>query len=60
MADYEQNGQVIPGSWRQESSTEAFNPLGVPSTGHNATTDAKAVWETVKDYFFNEGSVDWQ
>lgn len=26
LADCEQNGQVIPGSWRQESSTEAFSP----------------------------------
>lgn len=60
LVDSEQNGEVIPGSWRQESATEAFSPLAVPSTGHNATTDAKGMRKTFKDYFFDEGSVDWQ
>lgn len=58
--DQEQDGQIIPGIWHQESPAEAFSPLNVPSTGHNASTDAKSVRETLKEYFFNEGSVDWQ
>ena len=60
LVDQEQDGQIIPGIWRQESPAEAFSPLNVPSTGHNASTDAKSVRETLKEYFFNEGSVDWQ
>ena len=60
LVNQEQDGQVIPGILRQQSPAEAFSPLNVPSTGHNASMDAKSVRETIKEYFFNEGSVDWQ
>lgn len=60
LVDQEQDGQVIPGIWRQEPPAGAFSPLNVPSTGHNASMDAKSVRETLKEYFFSEGSVDWQ
>ena len=60
LADREEDGHLIPGRWRQESSADGFAPLAVPSTGHNASLDAKLVRETFKDYFFSEGSVDWQ
>ena len=35
-------------------------PLQVPPTGHNATKNAKTVREIFKDYFMNEGAVEWQ
>lgn len=60
LPDREDDGHLIPGSWCLESSADGFAPLAVPSTGHNASLDAKSVRETLKDYFFNEGSVDWQ
>ena len=60
LADREEDGHILPGTWRQESSADGLAPLTVPSTGHNATLDAKEVRGTFKDYFFNEGSVDWQ
>ena len=35
-------------------------PLQIPRSGHNATNTAKSVRESFKEYFMNEGSVDWQ
>lgn len=58
LVDQEQDGQVIPGILRQESPAEAFSPLNVPSTGHNASMDVSN-GDREKN-FFNEGSVDWQ
>ena len=60
LADREENGHLIPGSWRQESSADGFAPLAVPSTGHNASIDASQLEKPSKIIFFNEGSVDWQ
>ena len=51
LADREEDGHVIPGSWRQESSPDGLAPLSVPSTGHNATLDDKSVRESFKNYF---------
>ena len=56
----DRNGDVIHGTWRQDSTAESFLPLAVPPTGHNASNDAKLVREIFKEYFFNEGAVDWQ
>ena len=54
------NGDVVPGDWRKNQPTDSLYSLQVPLTGHNATSDAKQVRETLKDYFFNEGAVEWQ
>ena len=54
------SGDVIPGDWRKNQPTDSLHALQVPATGHNATIDAKRVRETLKDYFFNEGAVEWQ
>ena len=53
-------GDVIPGDWRKNQPTDLLHALQVPATGHNATTDTKQVRETLKDYFFNEGAIEWQ
>lgn len=39
---------------RQDSAAQPLLPLTVPTTGHNATTDAKQVRETFKECFCNE------
>ena len=54
------SGDFIPGIWCNDSSANSVLPLPVPSTGHNASKDAKRVRETFKEYFCNEGAVDWQ
>ena len=53
-------GEFIPGSWRHDKSTHSMDPLIIPPSGHNFTTDAKHVRDTYKDYFVNEGAVSWQ
>ena len=50
----------VQGLWHQESMSESLLPLSVSPTGHNASNNAKLVRETLKDYFFAEGSVDWE
>lgn len=55
-----QSGDVTNGLWRQESPSDLFLPLSVPVTGHNATNYTKLVRESFKDYFVNEGAVEWQ
>ena len=47
------SGDFIPGIWRNHSSANSVLPLHVPSTGHNASKDAKRVRETFKECFFN-------
>ena len=54
------SGDFIPGIWHNDSSANSVLPLHVPSTGHNASKDAKRVRETFKEYFCNEGAVGWQ
>ena len=54
------DGELIYGLWRQDSAAQSLLPLTVPTTGHNATTDAKLVRETFKEYFCNEGAIAWQ
>ena len=54
------DGELTNGLWRQDGTSESFLPLSVPVTGHNATSDAKIIRDTFKDYFVNEGAVEWQ
>ena len=54
------NGERAEGIWRQETPCNSFLPLAVPTTGHNASKDAKLVRDTFKAYFLNEGAVEWQ
>ena len=61
LADTETtSGDIHPGFWRRDPPSTSVLPIEVPSTGHNACTSAKHVRETLKDYFFNEGAVEWQ
>lgn len=52
----QQNGTIIPGSWRREESTlQNFMP-----NVYNASIDAKKIRNTFADYFVTEGSVPFQ
>ena len=53
-------GEVIPGTWRRDKSSNSMDPLIILPSGHNFTTDAKHMSDTYKDYFVNEGAVCWQ
>lgn len=53
-----EDGKMVPGLWRQDSPSESFLSLQVPSTGHNATTEAKRVREWFSEYFVNEGAIE--
>ena len=54
------DGDIVPGSWRQDATTQSMLPLEVPPRGHNSAMDAKLVRETFKEYFCHEGAVEWQ
>ena len=54
------DGELTNGLWRQDGTSESFLPLSLPGTGHNATSDDKMIRDTFKDYFVNEGAVEWQ
>ena len=61
LADSEnRSGELNPGTWRIDPPSNSVLPLQVPSTGHNASKDAKHVRELFKDYFCNGGAVEWQ
>ena len=53
-----EDGKLLPGLWRQDSGSVSFLPLQVPSTGHNATTEAKR--EGFSGYFVSEGALEWR
>ena len=54
------DGELTNGLWRQDGTSESFLSLSVPATGHNVANDAKMIRDTFKDYFVNEGAVEWQ
>ena len=58
LTDQEGPNGYIPGEWRRENSSglEDIRRIG----SNNYSTDARVVRDAFKDYFNNEGSVDWQ
>ena len=56
----EENDHVLPGDWRQEqnhiSGLKDVRRIG----SNNYSKTAKAIRDKFKDYFVNEGAVDWQ
>ena len=55
-----EDGEALEGEWRDNVATDSFYPLQVSRSGHNPSTAAKTVRDNFKDYFINEGVVDWQ
>ena len=52
LVDNQENGSLVPGRGREESSPESFLPLAVSRGGHNPSKNAKCVRDTFKEYFF--------
>ena len=56
----EENDHVIPGAWRQEQSLiYGLKDVRIIDSNNYSKT-AKVIWDKFKDYFVNEGAVDWQ
>jgi hypothetical protein len=57
--DYEENGQLIQGSWRQDQPpTESFLPLRrIP---RKSSIGSQEIRNEIAAYFINNGSVVWQ
>ena len=55
-----ENGDLIPGSWRQESADSAFLSIENNVGGNNVSNSGKKVRDALADYFSNEGCGDWQ
>lgn len=54
------NGTVIPGSWREDQpAANTWLPFH-PEGSNNHSLRAKAIREEFKQYFLNEGVVNWQ
>ena len=54
------NGDLSPGIWCNDQPVNSFISVQPPLRGHNACNNAKKVRDILKDYFCNEGAVDWQ
>ena len=52
-------GKITNGSWRVDEPTESWYSLS-STKASNATHEAKAIREEFKEYFNNEGCVQWQ
>ena len=55
-----EDGEVLEEEWRDNVSTDSFYPLQIPRSGYYPSIAAKTVKDNFKDYFMNEGVVDWQ
>ena len=55
-----EDGEVLEEEWLDNAATNSFYPLQIPRRGHNPSIAAKTVRDNFKDYFMNEGAVDWQ
>ena len=55
-----ENGEVLEEEWRDNVATDSFHPLQNARSRHNPSISAKTVRDNFKDYFMNEGVVDWQ
>eukprot|EP00112_Aurelia_sp_Birch-Aquarium-sp1_P020473 Seg529.1 transcript_id=Seg529.1/GoldUCD/mRNA.D3Y31 product="Protein ALP1-like" protein_id=Seg529.1/GoldUCD/D3Y31 len=56
----DQDGELSPGMWCNDAATNSLISLPPPPKGHNACKNAKKVRDIFKDYFWNEGAVEWQ
>ena len=57
---YDDQGNLVEGDWRRDEKNDYLYPCKVPSSGHNPSISAKVTREGFKDYFMNEGAVQWQ
>lgn len=57
--DSEKEGEIIPGSWRQNHNNEA-SFLPIRKMPRRSPSDAKEVRELFTEYFMTNGAVPWQ
>jgi hypothetical protein len=58
--DYEENGQVIEGSWKAMSNENITSLFPIRKIARKPLLKAKEIREELAAYFLNEGGVDWQ
>ena len=51
---------LSPGLWRTGHAPSILLDIGVPNIGHSPSNNAKEIREIFKDYFCNEGAIQWQ
>ena len=57
--DQENSCGLTPGEWRNYDSSNGLIPIARTGSNNYSRT-AKQVRDDFKDYFMNEGAVDWQ
>ena len=55
-----EDGEITKGKWCKNEAPNSLYSLQVPRTGHNLSLYAKSVRDEFKDYFVNDGAVEWQ
>ena len=61
LADHiDPTGGIVPGSWRDNVTVGCMLPLQKLAHGNKPSSNAKEVREEFKEYFFEEGAVNWQ
>ncbi|XP_011884009.1 PREDICTED: uncharacterized protein LOC105571142, partial [Vollenhovia emeryi] len=58
--DYEENGQLIRGSWRALENKTPTSLLSIRRVPRKSSLKAKEIRQELTDYFVNEGRVEWQ
>ncbi|PNF38605.1 hypothetical protein B7P43_G03964, partial [Cryptotermes secundus] len=56
--DYEEDGHLKPGTWRQETSNSSLTPLS--KTPRKPSQEAKDIRKEFAEYFITNGAVEWQ
>nr|AEE62694.1 unknown [Dendroctonus ponderosae] len=56
--DYEADGHLMPGSWRQDTASSSLLPLG--KTPRKPSEEAKYIRKEFAEYFVSNGAVEWQ
>lgn len=56
LVDREVNGVIIPGGWRDETFLTSIGKQG----SNNETGTQAGIRDELREYFMNEGSVEWQ
>ena len=56
----EEDGSIVEGEWRNDSSATALRPLRPQSVGNNRKKTAGEIRETFARWFVGSGAVEWQ
>ena len=61
LADHiDPTDRIVSGSWRDNVTVGSMLPLQKLAHGNKPSSNAKEVREEFKEYFFEEGAVNWQ